>query len=100
MTFDFTPDWLDAMSTAADYANPAPHANFTPAAPLRALAAAGAPPSPTMDQVAALVGELFAEGSLSFEQLCSLSAVPELESLLDDTLAGVAPIRRTGAARR
>lgn len=53
-----------------------------------------------MVQVAELVGELFTEGSLSFEQLCSLSNVPELKTLLGETLAGVAPARRQGTTCR
>lgn len=99
MTFDFTPDWLEAMSTAVEYAPTTSRASFSPAAPRLAAPVPGAPAQPTMAQVAVLVGELFTEGSLSFEQLCSLSNVPELEALLGDTIAGVVPTRRTGSAR-
>ncbi|HLO77881.1 MAG TPA: hypothetical protein VK196_15605 [Magnetospirillum sp.] len=99
MTFDFTPGWLDTMSNATDTATPMPRHSHAATA-VRAAVAACPPPQPTMAQVASLVGELFAEGTLSFEQLCSLSNAPEMASLLDDTVAGVTPARRNGAARR
>lgn len=91
VTFDFTPDWLDTLpatettpfATQPFASQPAPRV-----LPLHA------PTHPTDRQMASLVGELFAEGSLSFEQLCSLSNAPELENLLGDTVAGVAPSRR------
>lgn len=96
MTFDFAPNWPDGLTTPTNYAAPRPLTNT--AIPSGVIPGAApppcAPPHPTLDQMADLVGELFAEGSLSFEQLCSLSNVPELESLLGDTVAGVVPARR------
>lgn len=100
MTFDFAPDWLDTLSNAGDTtAIPFPRADTTAAAPLDA-APARAPRHPSRDQMAQLVGELFAEGSLSFEQLCSLSNAPEMQDLLDDTVAGATPWRRMASGRR
>lgn len=96
MTFDFAPDWLDTLA-ATDFSQPVPPAavRFKPSPAASPLMP---PAPPTLDQMADLVGELFTEGSLSFEQLCSLSNVPELSPLLGDTLANVAPSRRKGAA--
>lgn len=99
MTFDFAPGWLDGLFNAHDYASPSPTPpRPLPAAPARpaamAVVAPCAPAHPTPDQMARLVGELFTEGSLSFEQLCSLSNVPELSPLLGDAVAGAAPARR------
>ncbi|MCR6630785.1 MAG: hypothetical protein NVV74_12450 [Magnetospirillum sp.] len=94
MTLDFTPDWLSTVSTAeATAATPTCRSVFVPAVPAPHLPPPGAPAAPSMAQVARLVEELFAEGSLSFEQLCSLSNVPELKSLLAETVSG-APSRR------
>ncbi len=102
VTFDLAPDWLDSLSDADDYAAAAfpGAAPVHRAAPLQAAAMLRAPAHPTVDQMAELVGELFAEGSLSFEQLCSLSHVPELESLLGDKVAHASPARRLIATRR
>lgn len=44
------------------------------------------PPLPTPPQMAALVEELFLEGSLSWGQLRSLGTLPELHPLLRDTI--------------
>lgn len=96
MTFDFTPDWLDGPAATSDYAEPVPRHARTAAAPLRAVLPPRQPIHPSTAQMAALVGELFAEGSLSFDQLCSLSNAPELDTLLDETVAAVAPSRRSG----
>lgn len=85
MTFDFAPHWMDIISTATPYSGAAPN----PAAPR-----ACAPASPTMTEVAALVGELFTEGTLSYDQLRSLSTVPELALLLGATLDNVPAGRR------
>lgn len=74
MTYDFVPHWLENLAAAGEYSAPAPLAAVSPLAPmalpLRCLSG---------HEMAALVGELFAEGSLSWEQLRSLLAVPELE---------------------
>lgn len=93
MTFDFTPGWLDSLIQAAERITPAPRAAGAE------CAAPCAPAHPTPSQVAELVEELFSEGSLSFEQLCSLSNVPELEPLLGDTVAGVPQARRAVGRR-
>lgn len=98
MTFDFAPGWLDALSSTTDYASPAPP-------PVRVdlrrpLPAPCAPAHPTTAEMAALVQELFTEGSLSFEQLRSLSHVPELERLLEDKVAGVPACRRVANGKR
>jgi hypothetical protein len=75
VTFDFAPDAIEISSADMDHVQPS------------------APAIGSMAEVAQLVEELFAEGSLSFEQLRSLSAVPELTLLLGGTLADV-PIER------
>lgn len=87
VTFDFAPNWTASLTAA----EPAP---ASAAAPSPLIPAPCAPAAPSMAQVAALVEELFAEGSLSFEQLRSLSGVPELTPLLGDAVAGVSPERR------
>ena len=94
MTFDFAPDWLDTAAIVTETSAFAAAGAAMPLAAMRVIAAPCAPAHPTESQMASLVGELFAEGSLSFEQLCSLSNAPELEHLLGDTVAGVAPSRR------
>lgn len=99
MTFDFAPDWRDTWSSAIDTAESTFRATPTAPPPLVSRAAR-APAHPSHDQMATLVGELFAEGSLSFEQLCSLSNAPELADLLGDTVAAVVPSRRTDHGSR
>lgn len=94
MTFDFAPEWLDSTAAATETSVFAAASAAMPLAAMRVIAAPCAPAHPTESQMASLVGELFAEGSLSFEQLCSLSNAPELEHLLGDTVAGVTPSRR------
>lgn len=103
MTFDFAPGWLDGLVNTPDYATPTPRsATAASAAAVQSAYAATpcAPSHPTADQMARLVGELFTEGSLSFEQLCSLSHAPELNHLLGDTVAQVVPARRVAAPKR
>lgn len=103
MTFDFAPGWLDALSSSAEYAAPAPRPvriELGLRTGARPLPAPCAPTHPTAAQMAELVEELFTEGSLSFEQLCSLSNVPELEPLLEDTVAGVPVSRRMAGTKR
>lgn len=99
MTFDFAPGWLDRLSGTADYTTPAAPSPVQNAGRGRPLTAPCAPTQPTAAQMAELVEELFNEGSLSFEQLCSLSNVPELEPLLERTVAGVPASRRAVAAK-
>ncbi|EME68601.1 hypothetical protein H261_17653 [Paramagnetospirillum caucaseum] len=79
MTFEFAPDWMETLLRSSEY-SPA-HPGFSPLSP-----AAIAPAHPDAREMAALVGELFAEGTLSAEQFRSLLAAPELEPYLDTTL--------------
>jgi hypothetical protein len=78
MTFDFTPDWMETLLRP-----PA----FSPAglstSPLKP--AAIAPSHPDAREMAALVDELFAEGTLSAEQFRSLISDPAFEPYLDAT---------------
>ncbi|MBC7951800.1 MAG: hypothetical protein H7Z12_08300 [Rhodospirillaceae bacterium] len=98
MTFDFAPNWLDFVSTATPYSGPAPVAS-QPAKLPWAPPPPCAPASPSMIEVAALVEELFTEGTLSYEQLRSLSTLPELAALLGDALSSVPAGRRVARAR-
>lgn len=99
MTFDFAPGWLEALTVPADCTPPRPLESAMPATALpRAKVLPCAPAHPTLNQMADLVGELFTEGSLSFEQLCSISNDPDMEPLLGDRIAGVAPARRAASA--
>ena len=77
MTFDFAPDWMASLlqDTPFSSARP-PLANHLPTYPNHA-------------EVAALVSELFSEGSLSPEQLCSLAGLPELQPHLRSALAAM-----------
>jgi len=86
MTFDFAPDWM--MSLLKD-------SPFSPVAPTGVLLAKGLPTPdyPNHAQVAALVSELFAEGTLSPEQLCSLAGLPELQPHLRSALAALPAFR-------
>jgi len=96
MTFDFSPDWMDRVCGATEYSGAAPRPlELSPLAPPPPCA----PAQPTTDQIAALVTELFAEGTLSYDQLRSLSKVPELSPLLGDALDGVPAGRRIRASR-
>lgn len=92
MTFDYAPNWMDTLSSTADHAGVTAKTVVLPS-PL--LPPPCAPASPSMAQVAVLVEELFAEGTLTYDQLRSLSTVPELNALLDDALAGVSAERRS-----
>lgn len=94
VTFDFAPNWLDFVSTTTPYCGSAP-APLSPQPLARPrLAPPCAPANPSMTELAALVEELFTEGTLSYEQLRSLSTVPELASLLGDALSSVPAGRR------
>jgi len=85
MTFEFAPDWMEALLRSSDYS---PTALGT--SPLMPAAIPPAHPNPR--EVAALVGELFAEGTLSAEQFRSLLTAPELGPYLHDTIQ---PCRKT-----
>lgn len=80
MTFDATPGWVGSLTRNAT----ATGGGAIPCVPAH----------PTLAQVAELVTELFSEGSLTFDQLCSLRNVPELEPLLERTVASVRLARR------
>ncbi|MBX9634821.1 MAG: hypothetical protein K2X44_07545 [Magnetospirillum sp.] len=95
MTFDFAPHWMDIISTATPYSGEAPKPAVS--SPLQPPCA---PASPSMTEVAALVEELFAEGTLSYDQLRSLSTAPELASLLAGALDSVPAGRRVGHSRK
>lgn len=92
MTFNYAPNWMDTLSTTADHAGTTAKSVAIPS-PL--IPPPCAPASPSLAQVAALVEELFAEGTLTYDQLRSLSTVPELNPLLGDALAGVSAERRS-----
>lgn len=76
MTFEYAPDWMEALLRPAPYSSAG-------AVPPRMSDAASPPSHPDPRQMAALVGELFAEGTLSAEQFRSLLASPELNPHLD-----------------
>ena len=86
MTFDFAPDWMASLLTDSP---------FSPMAPAGSLLAGGLPTPnyPDQAQIAALVSELFAEGTLSPEQLCSLAGLPELQPHLGSALAALPTLR-------
>lgn len=90
MTFDFTPDWMETLLRASP---------FTPAEPAGSAGPKGmpAPTYPSQAEVAMLVSELFAEGTLSADQLHSLSRLPELSGHLGRALASL-PLPRRSAA--
>jgi hypothetical protein len=90
MTFDFAPDWMTTMLNGAP---------FSPAEPEGSAATRGLPvPSyPDHAEVAALVSEMFAEGSLSAEQLCSLAGLPEMQPHLPRALASLPAARKLQA---
>lgn len=96
MTFDFAADWTETTSPTAEYSRAPVSVAVSPLAPPLPCA----PTPPSMAEVAALVEELFAEGSLSYEQLRSLSSIPELNDLLGAALAGVPAGRRLTRPRR
>lgn len=92
MTFDFAPDYILAGTSANDDAR-------VPATPQIAVSplippAPCAPAHPSTAEVAELVRELFAEGSLSYQQLRSLGSVPELRPHLDAAIDATPPARR------
>jgi hypothetical protein len=94
MTLDFAPDWMgteigEFIGTAQI---PVAVPRLSPPPPC-------APAHPTDRELANLVGELFAEGTLSWDQLRTLGNVGELRSLLTDTIAGV-PLARRITERR
>lgn len=87
MTFDFAPDWMTTLLNGAPY---------SAAEPPGSAASRGLPPPsyPNDAEVAALVSELFAEGTLSPEQLYSLAGLPELRAHLPGALAALPTSRK------
>ncbi len=79
MTFEFAPDWMETLLRPSSYSSAS--LGLSPMMP-----ATNPPAHPDAGEVAALVGELFAEGTLSAEQFRSLLAAPELEPYLETTL--------------
>jgi hypothetical protein len=95
MTFGFAPNWVGALFNGERFSA------ATPGGPLF-LPPRRSPSEPAClapAELAALVGELFAEGSLSWDQLRSLVKVPELEPHLRSAVAAVPPARRLLAAQ-
>lgn len=95
MTFDFTPDWQDSLATHST-----DEAAMVSLRPLSAPAKPKAPPHPSNSELAELVHELFTEGTLTWDQLQSLSRVAELKPMLEPAIAGVPTIRRIAGLRR
>lgn len=95
MTFDFTSDWQDSLATQSGE-----EAAMVSLRPLSAPAKPKAPPHPSNSQLAELVQELFTEGSLSWDQLQSLSRVAELKPMLEPAIAGIPSVRRVSGLRR
>ncbi len=79
MTFEFAPDWMETLLRSSSYAQ-----SDLGISPL--LPSVVPPAHPDARQMAALVSELFAEGTLSAEQFYSLFASPELEPFFDAML--------------
>lgn len=71
MTFDFAPEWMDALLRDLPLT--------TPASP-RPVHVAAPPPHPDARLLSEVVRELFAEGTLSAEQFRLLSAAPDLRA--------------------
>ncbi|CAA7618453.1 MULTISPECIES: hypothetical protein [Magnetospirillum] len=94
MTFDFAPDWMGAE--AGDFTGTA---QVPVAVPPLSPPPPCAPAHPTDRELATLVGELFTEGTLSWDQLRTLGNVGELRNLLTDTIAEV-PLARRITERR
>lgn len=94
MTFDFAPDWLGYESGESNTSLHVPVATPSPCPPPPC-----APAHPSDMELAALVGELFTEGTLSWDQLRTLGNLGELGSLLTETIAGVPQARRVTERR-
>ncbi|MDO8608049.1 MAG: hypothetical protein Q7R40_16055 [Phaeospirillum sp.] len=85
MTFDFAPDWMTSLLQDTP---------FSPISQVGLPQTGSLPSYPNHAEVAALVSELFTEGTLSPEQLCSLAGLPELQPHLRSALAAM-PAPRT-----
>ena len=93
MTFDFAPDGTLTGVTADATSYPSPSRLAVASKPAFAV-----PQRPTPPELAALVGELFHEGCLSWEQMCSLAELPDFGASLMDTLATAPSNRKPMAA--
>ena len=82
MTFDFAPDWMTSLLSGS----PLSQAEFSH---LPLVAGVRSPNYPSDAETAALVSELFTEGTLSPEQMCSLAGLPELHPHLREALAAM-----------
>ncbi|WP_192884614.1 hypothetical protein [Paramagnetospirillum kuznetsovii] len=93
MTFDFAPDWMTTLLNGAPY---------SAAEPAGSVMGKGLPiPAyPDNAEVAALLSELFAEGTLSAEQLWSLADLPEIKAHLPGALAALPAHRKPPALRK
>lgn len=90
MSFDFASNYKFKRPPEAGTARPR-----MPAASPPAFAA---PQRPTVEELARLVGELFREGSLSWDQLWSLACLPDLAPRLGAILESAPDIRKPLAA--
>lgn len=90
MTFDFAPDWMSTLLNGAPYSP----AELPGSAAIHGLPI---PAYPDNAEIAALLSELFAEGTLSAEQLWSLAELPELQAHMPGALAAMAQPRKTQA---
>jgi hypothetical protein len=91
MTFDFAPDWMTSLLSGTPFTAADPVGSASPGVQT-------VPSYPDGAEVAALVSELFAEGTLSPEQLYSLAGLPELQPHLNSSLAAWPIPRRAKAA--
>lgn len=95
MTFDFTPDWQDSLASQS-----ADETTMVSLRPHSGPAKPKAPPHPSNSELAELVHELFTEGTLTWDQLQSLSRVAELKPMLEPTIAAIPSVRRVSGHRR
>lgn len=95
MSFDALPDLLTATA-ATEYSGAAPRSvTVSPLVP----APARVPHHPTERELAALVTELYAEGTLSLEQLRALGRTPELQPHLGPAIDATPALRRAAGSR-
>ncbi|MBI5163808.1 MAG: hypothetical protein HY985_07890 [Magnetospirillum sp.] len=90
MTFDFAPDWTNTETAVLAYSAAAPVAIRVPP-----LTPPTHPPHPTPVELAALVRELFCEGTLTLQELQAFGTLPELARALAEPLAPRLPVSPT-----
>ncbi len=90
MSFDFASDYKNSRHSGPGAGRPR-----MPAASPPAFAA---PHRPTTEELVLLVGELFREGSLSWDQLWSLACLPDLAPRLSAILDAAPETRKPLAA--